>query len=179
MSIAQEPTLQELGDGRFIAIMRTRTGCIHYALSADRGHTWDSPRPLRFAPGGPVVPQPLAPCPLYKLSDGRFVLVFHNNKGDANGGEGPTDSRRVRRPVWLAVGREISDPDHPLIFERPRILADNGGQSVGPSDHTQIGTYPSLFEFEGRVYFWYPDRKHFLLGKLLMPDMLDDAHLPK
>jgi len=178
MSIAQEPTLQELSDGRFITIMRTRTGYIYYALSSDRGHSWDAPRPLRFCPGGPLVPQPLASCPLYKLKDGRFILIFHNNDGSANGGEGPTDSRRVRRPVWLAVGREIDDPDQPLMFKKPRLLADNGGVSVGPSDHTQIGTYPSLFEFEGRVYFWYPDRKHYLLGKVLGQELLDDYGLP-
>jgi len=179
MSIAQEPTLVELSDGRFVTVMRTRRGCIYYALSADRGRTWDEPRPLRFCPDGPVVPHPLAPCPLYKLADGRLVLVFHNNDGSANGGQGPTDSRRVRRPVWVAIGREISHPDHPMIFTRPQILADNGGAAQGPSGHTQIGTYPSLFEFEGKVYFWYPDRKHFLLGKVLGPELLNDAGLPR
>jgi len=186
LSIAQEPTIQELSDGRFITVMRTRTGYIYYALSNDRGHTWDTPRPLRFAPGGPPIPQPLAPCPLYKLADGRFILIFHNNDGSANGGTGPTDSRRVRRPVWLAVGREVAqsgklagnvhpNDDQPLIFSPPRILADNGGVAVGPAKHTQIGTYPSLFEFEGRVYFWYPDRKHFLLGKIIGPNLLADS----
>lgn len=175
ISIAQEPTIQELSDGRFITIMRTRTGFIYFALSSDRGHTWDTPRPLRFAPDGPPVLQPLASCPLYKLADGRFILIFHNNDGSANGGKGPTDSRRVRRPVWLAVGREIAHGDHPIVFSKPRLLADNGGATVGPSDHTQIGTYPSLFEFEGKIYFWYPDRKHYLLGKIIGPDLLDTA----
>ncbi len=171
ISIAQEPTIQELSDGRFITVMRTRTGYMYYALSADRGHSWDTPRPLRFAPDGPPIPQPLAPCPLYKLHDGRFVLIFHNNDGTANKGRGPTDSKRVRRPVWLSVGREIPNPDQPLVFSEPRILADNDRWPAGPSGHTQIGTYPSLFEFDGQVYFWYPDRKHFLLGKIVTPQM--------
>lgn len=175
LSIAQEPTIQELSDGRFITIMRTCRGHIYYALSKDRGHSWDEPRPLRFSPGGAPIPQPLAPCPLYKLADGRFVLIFHNNNGSANGGQGPTDSRRVRRPVWLAVGRETGDADSPLAFNEPRVLADNGGATAGPSAHTQIGTYPSLFEHEGRVYFWYPDRKHFLLGKIIGPELLGEA----
>jgi hypothetical protein len=65
------------------------------------------------------------------------------------------------------------------MFTRPRLLADNHGRTAGPSGHTQIGTYPSLFEFEGATYFWYPDRKHFLLGKILTPDLLDDAGLPR
>lgn len=177
ISVAQEPTIQELSDGRFITVMRTRTGFIYYALSADRGKTWDRPRPLRYRPGGEKVKQPLASSPLYKLKDGRFVLIFHNNDGTAFGGTGPSDSRKNRRPVFLAVGRENSDPEHPLSFTRPRLLADNGGKPDGPVNQTQIGTYPSLFEYEGKVYFWYPDRKHYLLGKILTEELLDDSEL--
>jgi hypothetical protein len=175
ISIAQEPTIQELSDGRFITIMRTRTGFIYYALSADRGHTWDTPRPLRYKPGGDPIRQPLAPCPLYKLHDGRFALIFHNNDGTANGGRGPTDSKRVRRPVWIAMGRETNNADHPLEFRQPHVLADNDRRPIGPSGHTQIGTYPSLFEHDGKIYFWYPDRKHFLLGKIIPPRLLGNT----
>ncbi|HOJ53442.1 MAG TPA: exo-alpha-sialidase [Phycisphaerae bacterium] len=177
ISVAQEPTIQELSDGRFVTIMRTRTGYIYYALSNDRGQMWDRPRPLRYRPGGEKVKQPLAPCPLYKLRDGRFVLIFHNNDGSAFGGTSPSDSRKNRRPVFVAVGREIADPDHPLVFTRPRLLADNGGIPDGPVAQTQIGTYPSLFEYEGKVYFWYPDRKHYLLGKELTEELLDDREV--
>jgi hypothetical protein len=176
--VAQEPATQQLPDGRLIVLMRTRTGYIYFALSADAGRTWDEPRPLRFEPGGPKIPQPLASCPLYRLHDGRFVLVFHNNDGSANGGRSVADSRRNRRPVFLAIGRPIDHPSHPLVFSQPKLLADNGGIPAGPSRHTQIGTYPSLFEFEGRVYFWYPDRKFYLLGKLLTPQLLGDADSP-
>jgi hypothetical protein len=178
ISIAQEPTFQDLSDGRMICVMRNRTGCIHFALSPDGGHTWDRPRPLRFVPGGSKIPQPLAPCPLYKLSDGRFVLVFHNNDGTANGGQGVADSKKVRRPVFVAIGREIKHPDQPIMFAKPRLLADNDGVPYGPAKDTQIGTYPSLFEFENKVWFWYPDRKHYLLGKLLTPELLNGTVLP-
>jgi len=65
------------------------------------------------------------------------------------------------------------------MFKQPQILADNGGAARGPVSHTQIGTYPSLFEFQDKVYFWYPDRKHYLLGKLLGPELLDDSGLPR
>jgi hypothetical protein len=174
VSIAQEPTLQDLSDGRLITVMRTRTGYIHYALSADGGHTWDTPRPLRYTPGGSRVRQPLASCPLYRLQDGRFVLIFHNNRGDANDGTGPTDSRRVRRPVFISVGCEINNAEQPIRFSRPQLLADNGGVPNPASGHTQIGTYPSLFEFEGRIYFWYPDRKHILCGLILARDWIDE-----
>ena len=105
------------------------------------------------------------------------MLIFHNNDGTANGGSGPLDAARNRRPAYLSVGREIAHPDHPLIFTEPRFLADNGG-IVDGLDATEICTYTSLFEFENDVYFWYPDRKHYLLGKVLSNSLLDDSGLP-
>ncbi len=174
ISVMQEPTIQELKDGRFISIGRTRTGCIHFALSADRGRTWDTPRPLRYKPGGEKIAQPLASSPLYRLTDGRFVLIFHNNDGSAFGGRSPSDSRKNRRPVFLSIGREIDDKDQPIEFTPPKLLADNGGRPDGPNAQTQIGTYPSLFEHGGHVYFWYPDRKHYLLGKII-DDLLRES----
>jgi hypothetical protein len=116
----------------------------------------------------------MAPCPLYKLGDGRFLLVFHNNDGTANGGTGPMDYKRNRRPAYAVVGREAKDGgDMPLSFGRPTLLADNGGIPDGPMGRTEIATYTSLFEYWGRVYFWYPDRKHYLLGKVLSEDLLE------
>lgn len=172
VSVAQEPSVQPLSGGRLITVMRTRTGFAWFALSSDGGHSWSEARPLRYRPGGDPVRQPLASCPLYRLQDGRYLLIFHNNSGDANGGQGVADSRRVRRPVYVIVGRENGDPNDPITFDPPRLLADNGGVPAGVSEHTQIGTYPSLFEFDGKVYFWYPDRKHYLLGKILGADLL-------
>ena len=73
---------------------------------------------------------------------------------------------------------EIAHPEHPLLFTRPRVVADNGGVVDG-NGKTEICTYTSLFESEGEVYLWYPDRKHYLLGKVLSADLLDDAGLPR
>jgi hypothetical protein len=176
VSCAQEPTIQDLSDGRMICVMRTATGFVYFSLSPDGGRSWDEPRPLRFAPGGPEIRQPVAPCPLYKLSDGRFVLVFHNNSGYANGGPGPCGSGVNRRPAYVAVGREICHPDHPLMFGEPRVVADNGG--IVDNDKTEICTYTSLFESEGEVFLWYPDRKHYLLGKVLSSSLLSIPWLP-
>ncbi|MGC9317032.1 MAG: sialidase family protein, partial [Armatimonadota bacterium] len=92
-SVAQEPSVQPLPDGRLICAMRTLTGSIWFALSDDDGRSWDDPRPLRYCPGGPEVLQPIAPCPLYRLRDGRYLLLFHNNDGTAHGGQGPGDYR--------------------------------------------------------------------------------------
>jgi hypothetical protein len=100
------------------------------------------------------------------LEDGRFLLIFHNNDGTANGGAGPGDAKKNRRPAWVSIGRAIDNPSgQPLVFEPPRILADNGGVELPPVGHTQVSTYGSLFEFEGTATWWYPDRKYYLLGK--------------
>ena len=178
VSCCQEPTIQDLSDGRMICVMRTATGYIYYALSSDGGHSWDQPRPLRYSPGGPKIQQPVCPCPLYKLADGRFILVFHNTDGTANGGPGPCGGTQLnRRPAYVAIGREINHPDHPIMFTKPKFLADNRGIIDG-LNKTEICTYTSLIESDGEVFLWYPDRKHYLLGKILSPQLLSDKSLP-
>lgn len=78
------------------------------------------------------------------------------------------DYKRNRRPAYILVGREMNRTcEQPLIFGDPRILVDNGGVPDGAIDRTEIATYTSLFEYGGNVYFWYPDRRHYLLGKVL------------
>ena len=64
------------------------------------------------------------------------------------------------------------------MFTRPRVVADNGAVVDG-NDKTEIATYTSLFESDGEVFLWYPDRKHYLLGKVLPPALLSDAELPR
>ncbi|MGB9619609.1 MAG: sialidase family protein [Armatimonadota bacterium] len=175
ISVAQEPTVQPLSDGRLICVFRTLRGCIYFALSEDDGRTWDEPRPLRYEPGGEPILNPLAPCPLYKLSDGRFVLIFFNNDGSGHGGSGPTDAANVRNPAWITFGHEIQrsdsrspgEPDQPLRFEPPRIFADTNWTPAPGTNRTQVATYPSLVEYRGEVIIFYPDRKHYLLGKKL------------
>ena len=68
----------------------------------------------------------MAPCPLYKLRDGRYILIYHNNVGDANQGRHFMDWCRNRRPVYVSVGREVPAQDEqPLMFAQGRVLADN------------------------------------------------------
>jgi len=173
ISVAQEPTVQAFSDGRLICVMRTLTGRIYFALSEDDGRSWDEPRPLCYEPGGEEMLNPIAPCPLYRLSDDRYLLVFYKNDGTANGGRGPTDVKRNRTPAWFTVGEEIpGHPTQPIRFRRPKILVSNDRVPAGPRGQTGIATYCSFFEYGGKRYFWYPDRKHFLLGKLITDEML-------
>ncbi len=173
MSVIQEPTVQELSGGRWITVARTLTGRIYFALSSDNGRSWGQPDILRYEPGGKPLLNPRAPCPLYKFSDGRFLLIFYNNDGGAGG---PLDYKVNRTPAWYCVGREIrGQASQPIRFSQPRVLAGNDSKPIGPRGLTEIATYPSFFEYKSRRYFWYPDRKHFLLGKMITDEMLDSA----
>jgi len=183
ISTAQEPSLVLLPDGRLLVAMRTMTGHISYSVSDDDGASWRDPEPLRYRDGGPTVDQPLAPCPIFALADGRYLLLFHNNDGTL--GEASqwkekwkrNEANYIRRPAFVAVGRFQPNARQPVWFDPPKQILDTDGVIVGPKRTAEIATYPSLTEWQGRRTLWYPDRKHFLLGKHL-PDALLDAVQP-
>ncbi len=176
ISVAQEPATVLLPDGGLFCIMRTMTGHIWYSLSADDGVTWRDPEVLRDAKGDPI-PHPMSPCPLFRLADGRFLLVYHNNPGR----KGEYDQFRrtwernqsnfLRHPTFIAVGRFSAADHQPLRFGPPHKLLDTEGVTIGPKGTAEIATYPSLTEWRGHRMLWYPDRKFYLLGKHL-PDSL-------
>lgn len=172
---AQEPTVEAFSDGRLICLMRTLQGKIYYALSQDDGRSWDQPRPLRYAPQRKPILNPMAPCPLYRLGDGRYLLLFYNNDGSGHGGAGPTDSVNVRNPAYITVGREIpGEPDQPIRFGPPKVFATTDWTPAYPGGKaTQVATYSSLVEDRADRILFYPDRKHFLLGKRISDEWLE------
>lgn len=175
ISTAEEPTVVRLSDGRWFCVFRTYRGCIGYAISGDEGHTWSEAQPLRYYDGGPPMLQPTASCPLYPLGDGRFLLTFHNNDGTANGGRHPWDWRRNRTPAFYSLGKEMLERRQPIWFSPPIMFLDNEAQPWGPVGRTSVAVYTSFFELEGKRWYWYPDRKHFLLGKFITDQMLAEA----
>ena len=176
VSVAQEATIQSLSDGRLVCVFRTLRGMNYLAMSADDGRTWDTPRPLRYEPGGNPILNPVSPSPLYRLEDGRYLLLFYNNDGTANGGKSPIDSKHNRYPVWLTVGREIpGEREHPLRFGVPKVLASSDGVRLPNTSGTQVATYPSLVDNGNVRILFYPDRKHYLLGKYLTDEWLADC----
>lgn len=178
ISVCQEPSLVLLPDGRLFCTMRTMTGYIWYSVSDDDGATWRAPEVLRYRDGGEPVPQPIAPCPVYSLDDGRFLLVYHNNDGRF----GPYDQFKEhwdcnqanfnRRPAFIALGEYRPDAHQPVWFSQPLQVADTDGIPVGPKNTAEVATYTSLTEHRGQRVLWYPDRKYFLLGKYISDEML-------
>jgi len=184
ISVCQEPSLVLLPDGRLFATMRTMTGYIWTSVSADDGATWREPEALRYRDGGAMVPQPIAPCPVYALQDGRYLLVYHCNDGHL----GPYDQFKeewdcnqanfIRRPAFVAVGEFRPDAKQPVWFSQPLQILDTDGVPIGPKNTAEIATYTSLTEFKGRRVLWYPDRKYYLLGKIIADDMLAGLTVP-
>ncbi|MBO9605574.1 MAG: exo-alpha-sialidase [Paenibacillaceae bacterium] len=172
LSVCQEPSVVLLPDNRLFCVMRTFTGYIWYALSADDGATWTKPEVLRYEDGGDPVRQPIASCPVYSLRDGRYVLVFHNNDGHVDRFK-PPDVRYNRRPAFISVGRFDAAAKQPIRFSPPKQFLDTNGVTIGPKGTCEIATYPSLTEKDGKRMLWYPDRKYYLLGKQITDEWLE------
>ena len=127
--------------------------------------------------------QPKSGCPLYALRDNRYLLFYHNNDGTAHGGKGSGDYLRNRWPLYVALGEYRASAHQPIWFGEPKEFATTDGIGRPPTDdagataHTEVGDYTSFTEDEAGRVLWYPDRKHFLLGKYVTDDIL--AMLPE
>ncbi len=173
MSVAQEPAIVLLPDGRLFTIMRNMTGYIYYSVSSDNGKTWSIPGRLKYSDDGEGIKHPMSPCPLYKLKNGKFILIFHNNEGkrlkydQADKDWEINVANVIRNPTFYAVGEYKADAKQPIWFSEPVEILNTGDVAVPPKMTAEIGTYPSITEFQGKTILWYPDRKRFLLGKYL------------
>ncbi len=173
MSVAQEPAVVLLPDGRLFTVMRNMSGYIYYSVSADNGKTWNEPQMLRYRDSGEGIKHPMSPCPLYKLSNGKFILIFHNNEGKRLGYDQSDKNWKInvaniiRNPTYYAVGQFMKNAKQPIWFDRPVEILNTNDIAVPPKMTAEIGTYPSITEFHGKTILWYPDRKRFLLGKYI------------
>jgi len=77
----------------------------------------------------------------------------------------------------VAVGQYRTGAQQPIWFSQPKQLCDTHG--VGPAGLVWLANYTSLTERDGKRIFWYPDRKHFLLGRYITDEMLADVAVPQ
>jgi len=181
MSWANEPSVIPLSDGRLFMSVRTRQGTIWYTLSEDDGATFREVEVMRYRDGGKVILQPSAPAPIYKMKNGKFLLLFNNNDGDVFGAKDVHDSKN-RRPAFLALGEERLNAHQPIWFSEPKMFIDNDGvpiNIVGNEPRFEAASYTSLTELNGERVLWYPDRKHFLVGKIIPDEWLKEMKIPK
>lgn len=178
MSTAQEPSIVLLPDGRLFTAMRTMEGHIWYSVSEDDGGTWRVPEVLRRCDGGAPLRHPLSCCPIYPAGEGIYMLLFHDNEGTV--GEHSQFSRDwrvnhlnfIRNPMFACVGRYTPDARQPIRFSDPELFLDTDGISIGPKGTAEIATYTSMTVFHGERVLWYPDRKYYLLGRIISDDWI-------
>ena len=184
LSVAQEPSLVRLPDARLFCVMRTCSGMVWWSESCDDGETWCSPRPLLNRDFGVPLLNPVGCDPIYQLADGRYLLLYHNNSGDRESG-GASDAG-PRRPLFAALGEFRPEADQPVWFSSPKLLMDTDDLSVaglpantpGMPTNTGLSMYASFTARAGRNVLWYPDRKFFLLGKIISEEFLGDMCVP-
>ena len=78
----------------------------------------------------------------------------------------------------FAVGEYRPDAHQPIWFSQPRLIADTDRVPGGIQNRIEYGAYSSLTEHRSRRILWYPDRKHFLLGRLVPDELLGDMNVP-
>ena len=179
ISIAEGPGIVLLPDNRLFMVIRTATGRVWYTVSNDDGEHWREPEVLRYSDDGNEVLNPVSPCAIYLLADGRFLLLFQNNDGTANGGKSPIDYRVNRRPAFFSLGEFKPQAKQPIWLGQPKVFCDNGGKvPLGGLNTTEIASHTSITERGGQRILWYPDRKYFLLGKYITDKWLNQLQAP-
>jgi hypothetical protein len=177
-SCFSEPSVALLPDGRLFIVAVSLSGYLLYSVSDDPdGRSWRTPEPLRYRDGGAPLLHPGAADPFYRLQDGRYVIFFHNHDGHKFGALGPRDMHG-RRTMNISVGEYRPRAHQPIWFSQPKLLCDTHGVGAGPGPLVWLVMYASLTEHNGRRVFWYPDRKHFLLGRNITDALLDSLAVP-
>ena len=85
---------------------------------------------MRYRDGGLPLRHPISPCPLYRLNDGRFLLLFHNNEGTIGKFSQfkikweYNQLNLIRNPTYIAVGHYMEEAEQPIWFDDPIKLLD-------------------------------------------------------
>ena len=168
-SVAQEVSIVELPDGRLFCTFRTNSGSPWYSISEDGGYSWKDSEVLLYGDGKPAMQHPLSPCPLFSDGEGHFFMFIHNHDGHF-GPWGPTDAIHHRRPIYLVRGVFTPDAHQPLSFGSPEFFFDDNDVPLGYKvKRADLALYASMTHINGESVLWYPDRKHFLCGKIIPP----------
>ena len=121
------------GDNLYL-VNRLADGFPAQSVSTNGGVAWSQPAPVIYAQGDRPLKTPSACTKLFKTSEGRYLLWFHNHGGKGWSG---------RNPAFLAGGVETVDGE--IRWSEPELALFDPNPSVRMS-------YPDLIEQDGR--FW-------------------------
>ena len=183
VSVSQEPSIVRLPDDRIFCVMRTCTGYIWWSESSDDGETWTNPRPLLYHDHGRPLLNPVSCDPIYRLSDGRYLIFYNNNPGGTE--RSSKDYGTPREPLYVSLGEFRPEADQPVWFSPAKLLMATNGigvdgmkRGIGEPDSGSLSLYSSFTNRNGNDVLWYPDSKFFLLGKRITPELVADLSVP-
>ncbi len=132
-SVQEEHNVVSLQNGDLYCIYRTTTGYPCQAYSRDSGRSWTEPEHATYSPGGNKIKHPRA-CPkIWRTSNGKYLLWYHNHGGK---------TFEDRNPAWLCGGVEREGMIH---WSQPEVLLYDDDPKVRMS-------YPDLIEQDGRYW---------------------------
>ena len=168
----EEGSLVKLPDGRLFVLCRTWKGCPYWSQSRDGGETWDEPKPLRNKEGRPFL-HCCSPCPIYdwkgcEAGSGTYFALVHDSFDHRQ----PKGKYQQRGPLYLIAGKFDPKGEQPIAFSEPRLFI--------PRQHWCNSCYSSYTVVDGKGVLWFPDRKVYLLGKVIGPEWMagDDVLRP-
>ncbi|WP_158872039.1 sialidase family protein [Maribellus comscasis] len=137
--VADEHNIVSLSDGSLYCVYRTNQGHNAQVYSRDNGHTWTTPEWASYSPGGKLMKQPRCFNKIYKFSNGKYAMFFHNNSS-RNYSSHPLGNRN---PTWLAGGIE---KDGYIYWSQPEVF-------LYDMDYFNGISYPDWIEDNGEYYF--------------------------
>lgn len=137
--VTDEHNIVSLSDGSLYCVYRTNQGHNVQVYSRDNGHTWTTPEWASYSPGGKLMKQPRCFNKIYKFSNGKYAIFFHNN-GSRNYSSHPLGNRN---PTWLAGGIE---KDGYIYWSQPEVF-------LYDMDYFNGISYPDWIEDNGEYYF--------------------------
>jgi hypothetical protein len=157
-SACEEASIVKLPDGRLFTLMRTCAGHPFWSQSADNGATWSTPRKLLDRDGGSAYLHPRSPCPIYdwkgpEAASGTYFALVHNTF-DFDGEK----EYQARGPLYLIAGTYNADAEQPIEFAPMRLFAERPAKN---------SFYTSLTVVDGKTVLWFPDKKFYLLGRVI------------
>jgi len=138
-SVQEEHDVVSLEGDDLFTVWRTTNGFPICSYSRDGGHTWETPEPMRYSPGGRGIKQPRACTKIWKTSNNRYLLWFHNNGTHSYSTGVNTGSRNI---AWLSAGALKNGR---IYWSQPEIAMYVDGGLQGCS-------YPDLIEDGGKFY---------------------------
>ena len=101
---------------------------------------------------------PCSPCPIYdwkgpEAASGTYFALVHNTfdfKGKSE--------YQARGPLYLIAGQFTPNAEQPIEFASPKLIAER------PNGNSFYTRYAHV---AGKGVLWFPDKKVYLLGRLI------------